>query len=92
MGILLLRASAGSVSQEKENTLCLSEFIVISYRGENKSVVIFFPRSSQCAVRHLRGKFHCPMHSTVWLIFSGTQRLKVNIGAGVFACFDHYVL
>ena len=92
MGISLLRASAGSVSQEKENALCLSEFIVISYRGENKSVVTFFPRPSQCAVRHLRGKFHCPMHSTVWLIFSRTQRLKVNIGAGVLACFDLYFL
>ena len=43
MGISLLRASAGSVSQEKENALYLSEFIVISYRGENKSVVTFFP-------------------------------------------------
>lgn len=43
MGISLLRASAGSVSQEKKNALCLSEFIVISHRSENKSVVTFFP-------------------------------------------------
>ena len=57
-----------------------------------KALSLFFPRSSQCAVHHLRGKFHCPMHSTVWLIFSGTQRLKVNIGAGLFACSDLYFL
>ena len=92
MGILLLRASAGSVSQEKENALCLSEFIVISYREENKSVVTFFPALLAVCGTSFTRKISLPYALYSWLIFSGTQRLKVNIGAGLFACSDLYFL